>query len=53
MELNYVEEHRVSGPPSHNPQATISTLEPLAHFRTDFSVDDFQIERFALSRHGP
>jgi hypothetical protein len=50
MELNYVEEHRVSGPPPHNPQATILTMEPLAHFRTDFSVDDFEIERFTLSR---
>jgi hypothetical protein len=50
MELNYVEEHRVSGPPPHNPQATILTMEPLAHFRTDFSVDDFPMERFALSR---
>jgi hypothetical protein len=50
MELNYVEEHRVSGPPQHNPQATILTMEPLAHFRTDFSVDDFQIERFVLGR---
>src|SRR5262249_30503130 len=50
MELNYVEEHRVGGPPPRNPQATILTMEPLAHFRTDFSVDDFQMERFALGR---
>jgi hypothetical protein len=50
MELNYVEEHRVSGPPRHNPQATILTMEPLAHFRIDFSVADFQLKRFALSR---
>jgi hypothetical protein len=50
LELNYIEDHRVSGPPPHNPQATILVMEPLAHFRTDFSADDFRMERFASSR---
>jgi hypothetical protein len=50
VELNYIEDHRVSGPPPHNPQATILVTEPLAHFRTDFSVDDFYMERFAAPR---
>jgi hypothetical protein len=47
VELNYIEDHRVSGPPPHDPQATILVMKPLAHFRTDFSVDDFHMERFA------
>ena len=50
MELNYLEGHLASGPPPHDPQATILVLEPLAHFRADFSVDDFNLEQFAAPR---
>jgi hypothetical protein len=46
MDLNYVEEHRVSGPPPHNRQATILVMEPLSHFRTDFSIDNFAMDHF-------
>lgn len=50
MELNYLEGHLASGPPPHDPQATILVMEPLAHFRADFSVDDFHLELFAAPR---
>jgi hypothetical protein len=50
MELNYLEGHLASGPPPHDPQATILVMEPLAHFRTEFSADNFQLEQFAAPR---
>jgi hypothetical protein len=42
MELDYVEEHRAGGPPPHNPIATIVMRDPIAHFRTDFVIDQLE-----------
>jgi hypothetical protein len=46
MDLRYVEGHEIAGPPPHSPQATIVLMQPLSHFRTDFSVENFKLEDF-------
>jgi len=46
IELSIIEEHWASGPPPHDPRATIIMKEPLAHIRKDFAADSFRLPEF-------
>ncbi len=47
MALNYIEEHWASGPPPHKPEVTFTFAEPLSHFRTDFTVEHFNLDDYS------
>jgi hypothetical protein len=46
LHLSYLEEHYGSGPPPSAPEATIVVTERLAHIRSDFVIEKFNMEAF-------
>jgi hypothetical protein len=46
LHLSYLEEHYGSGPPPSAPEATIVVTERLAHIRSDFTIEKFDMESF-------
>ncbi len=43
LDLNYIEQHRTSGPPPSNPEATIVLKKRMSHFRRDVTLRDINL----------